>query len=98
MSNRLPTGASEERAALDAASGSQPTVKGAAVALDRTHSGRRNRLLAALPPADLALLMPHLKDVVLEQGVVLQEQGERVDQVYFPHDGIISLLAVMRQG
>jgi CRP-like cAMP-binding protein len=34
----------------------------------------------------------------LEQGAVLQEQGERVDQVYFPHDGIISPLAVMRQG
>jgi len=30
--------------------------------------------------------------------VVLQEQGEPIEQVYFPHDGIISLLAVMRQG
>ena len=47
---------------------------------------------------DFALLAPHLKDVVLEQGMVLQEQGEPIDQVYFPHDGIISLLAVMRQG
>ena len=66
--------------------------------LNRTHSGRRNRLLAALPPADLALLTPHLKDVTLEQGAVLQEQGERIDQVYFPHEGMISLLAVMQQG
>src|SRR5262249_42153685 len=32
------------------------------------------------------------------QGAVMQEQGERIDQVYFPHDGIVSLLAVMRQG
>jgi CRP-like cAMP-binding protein len=68
------------------------------VPLNRTQSGRRNRLLAALPPADLALLTPHLKDVTLEQGAVLQEQGERIDQVYFPHEGMISLLAVMQQG
>jgi CRP-like cAMP-binding protein len=68
------------------------------VQLDRSPIGRRNLLLAGLPAADLALLAPQLKDVVLEQGTVLQEQGEPIDQVYFPHDGIISLLAVMRQG
>ena len=66
--------------------------------LDRSRTGRRNLLLASLPAKDFALLAPHLKDIVLEQGVVLQEQGERIDQVYFPHDGIVSLLAVMRQG
>jgi CRP-like cAMP-binding protein len=68
------------------------------VELDRSRTGRRNLLLASLPAKDFALLAPHLKDIVLEQGVVLQEQGERIDQVYFPHDGIVSLLAVMRQG
>ena len=60
--------------------------------------GRRNLLLAGLPAKDLALLAPFLKEVDLKQGVILQEQGERIEQVYFPHDGIISLLAVMRQG
>jgi CRP-like cAMP-binding protein len=54
--------------------------------------------LAALPAKDFGLLAPHLKEVGLEQGAILQEQGERIEQVYFPHDGIISLLAVMRQG
>jgi len=54
--------------------------------------------LASLPAKDFALLAPHLKDIVLEQGAVLQEHGERIDQVYFPHHGIVSLLAVMRQG
>jgi len=68
------------------------------VQLDRSQTGRRNLLLAGLPAKDLALLAPHLKDVVLEQGMVLQQEGERIDQVYFPHDGIISLLAVMQQG
>ena len=66
--------------------------------LDRSRTGRRNLLLASLPAKDFALLAPQLKDIVLEQGAVLQEQGERIDQVYFPHDGIVSLLAVMRQG
>jgi CRP-like cAMP-binding protein len=65
---------------------------------DRSRVRRRNLLLAALPAKDLSLLAPHLKDVPLARGVVLQEQGEPVDQVYFPHDGIISLLAVMQQG
>jgi len=54
--------------------------------------------LASLPAKDFALLEPHLKDIVLERGAVLQEQGERIDQVYFPHEGIISLLTVTRQG
>ena len=95
MSSRLPIGASQNSADSDTAAGwSRATGKGAAVPLDRP----RNRLLAALTPAELLLLTPHLKEIVLEQGVVLQEQGERIDQVYFPHDGIISLLAVMQQG
>jgi CRP-like cAMP-binding protein len=55
-------------------------------------------LLAALPAADFALLAPYLKPIALTQGTVLQEQGEAIDEVYFPSDGIVSLLAVMRQG
>ena len=43
--------------------------------LDRSHMGRRNLLLAGLPAKDLMLLTPHLKDVTLEQGMILQEQG-----------------------
>jgi CRP-like cAMP-binding protein len=72
--------------------------RGAQVQLDRSRAGRRNLLLAGLPAKELALLEPHLKDVVLKQGIVLQEQGEGIEHVYFPNDGIISLLAVMRQG
>jgi CRP-like cAMP-binding protein len=68
------------------------------VELDRSGAGRRNLLLASLPAKDFALLEPHLKDIVLERGAVLQEQGDRIDQVYFPHEGIISLLTVTRQG
>jgi CRP-like cAMP-binding protein len=68
------------------------------VALDRSSREKRNRLLASLPAVDLALLKPHLKEILLEQGAVLQEQGESIEQVVFPTEGLVSLLAVMRQG
>ena len=61
---------------LDAVSSS--AMRGACVQLDRSHTGRRNLLLAGLPAGDFALLAPHLKDVVLEQGTVLLEQGEPI--------------------
>jgi CRP-like cAMP-binding protein len=58
----------------------------------------RNRLLAALGPEHIGLLAPQLSEVELEQGAMLQEQGERIERVYFPHSGMISLVAVMQQG
>ncbi len=58
----------------------------------------KNRLLDVLPVIDVALLTPHLKTDHFEQGALLQEADEPIDQVYFPHSGMISLLAVMRDG
>ena len=52
----------------------------------------RNRLLAALPAADFALLAPHLHDVPLEQDAVLVRCGDRFKQVYFPQSGTVSLM------
>jgi CRP-like cAMP-binding protein len=57
-----------------------------------------NQLLTALSASDYSLLRPHLKDVRLEQGSVLQDHGERIQYVYFPVSGMISLLSVMRDG
>jgi CRP-like cAMP-binding protein len=57
-----------------------------------------NQLLTALSSSDYSLLRPHLKDVQLEQGSVLQDHGERIQYVYFPVSGMISLLSVMRDG
>jgi CRP-like cAMP-binding protein len=57
-----------------------------------------NRLLAALMSDDFALLSPHLRDVPYEQGTLLQETGDPIEQVYFPQSGMISLLAVMLTG
>jgi CRP-like cAMP-binding protein len=34
----------------------------------------------------------------MQQGVVLTEAGDEVDQIYFPQYGMLSLLAVLRDG
>ena len=59
---------------------------------------RRNHLLAALTSDDQALLSEHMTEVSLELGTLLHEAGSPVEQVYFPHEGMISLLAVMTDG
>lgn len=53
-----------------------------------------NRLLAALPVNDLARLAPMLEPVRLEVGAVLCEPTDPIRYIYFPHDSLISLLAV----
>lgn len=57
-----------------------------------------NRLLAALAPHDHDRLAPHLKDVHLDRGRVLFEAGGRIDQVYFPAGGIVSLVSLQEDG
>jgi CRP-like cAMP-binding protein len=57
-----------------------------------------NKLLASLPREQFNLLAPFLTTASFTQNTVLQETGDEVDQVYFPHDGMLSLLAVMRDG
>jgi CRP-like cAMP-binding protein len=57
-----------------------------------------NQILAALSPPDLKLLSPHLKNITLDQGTILLEQGERIKHVYFVSDGMISLVTVLEDG
>jgi CRP-like cAMP-binding protein len=58
----------------------------------------RNRLLAALSPDAFAKLAPHLREVVFFPGDTLHRPGEQIEQVYFLHAGIVSLMAVMKGG
>ena len=60
--------------------------------------GRFNRFLATLPPHDFSLLAPHLRTAPLERGVMLHDVGEEIEHVYFPHTGMVSLVAVMQSG
>ena len=59
---------------------------------------RRNRLLAALRPRDYALLEPHLQIVAIGEGEFLHLPGDEIEQVYFPHRGIVSLMATSEEG
>lgn len=53
-----------------------------------------NLLLAALPPEELACMLPALEQVRVEVGAVLCEPGDPIRHIYFPHDALISLMAV----
>jgi CRP-like cAMP-binding protein len=64
----------------------------------RFSDAKPNRFLAALPATDFALLAPYLRIVPLERGIVLPDAGGEIDHVYFPHSGMVSVVAVMRGG
>jgi CRP-like cAMP-binding protein len=59
---------------------------------------RRNRLLAALRPRDFALLEFHLQIVPIREGEFLHLPGDEIEQVYFLHKGIVSLMAISEDG
>lgn len=44
------------------------------------------------------MLAPHLTHMDLERGRLLYEPGDRVDVVYFPHDGVVSMMTLMDNG
>ncbi len=61
-------------------------------------SAPRNRLLAALPPNDLARLWPQLEAVELPLRKVLHAPGDPIEVVYFPETGWASMLAYLEDG
>jgi CRP-like cAMP-binding protein len=61
-------------------------------------SNSPNLLLASLPDADFDLIRPHLKTLEIKLGAILVEPKARLNRVYFPHSGIISLVVQMVNG
>jgi CRP-like cAMP-binding protein len=74
----------------------KPHIYAAAPAPRLEH--RANRLLAALEPNDFAALEPHLHGICLQQDPVLYEAGDPLRHAYFPHDTVVSLVAVLKDG
>jgi|SRR5579864_4542848 len=57
-----------------------------------------NRLLIALPPDNLTQLTPELEHVPCRRGHVLLAADSSLDYVFFPEEGVISVVAVYANG
>ena len=57
-----------------------------------------NRLLSILPPAETALLGPHLELVSFPVGHFVALAGDSLKRCYFPNNGMVSLLAETQDG
>src|SRR5271170_6990034 len=58
----------------------------------------RNRLLLALPSADLHRLLPELEQIRCDREQVLMDADSSLDQVFFPDSGVVSAVAVYADG
>ena len=59
---------------------------------------KQNRVLAALPAADYARLLPDLEFVKLPLGWTMSESGDHVNFLHFPTSGIVSLIYELEDG
>jgi CRP-like cAMP-binding protein len=63
-----------------------------------TQADVRNRILAALPAAEFALVADHLTRVELSLGESLHRAGDKITSVFFVESGFISALTVLSDG
>lgn len=54
-----------------------------------------NLWIKALPPADRKRIEPHLSERPFAQGQMLYDAGEAVDEVWFPLNGVVSLMTIL---
>jgi CRP-like cAMP-binding protein len=59
---------------------------------------RTNRLLSLLSEGDYERLQPHLSQVALDYRTSLYEAARPIEHVYFPVDGVASLVITMADG
>ncbi len=62
---------------------------------DGDHSGAANRLLRGLTPAEYSKFAVDCETVSLAFKETLYEQGKRVNRVYFPTSGVVSIITVL---
>ena len=60
--------------------------------------GVGNRILSALPSHEFARIQPHLGTVHLEKGKLVYITGDLIQYVYFPVNGLLSLLSATETG
>ena len=66
--------------------------------MDKSSQSYRNRLLQLLEPADFDRLRAHLEPVPLEYRQPLYEANKDIAFVYFPIEGVASLVSTMADG
>jgi len=57
----------------------------------------KNHILSSLPAEEYKRLLPNLKPVALEYNQVLYEPNKTIRHTYFPNDGVICLLSVIKR-
>ncbi|NMG21338.1 Crp/Fnr family transcriptional regulator [Brasilonema bromeliae SPC951] len=57
-----------------------------------------NRLLAILPTEEYKRLLPHMESIFLPLKQILYQMNEPIEYVYFPKNGIVSLVTIMEDG
>ncbi len=63
-----------------------------------TYPSSVNRLLGILDPDALAEVSLGMVGVQLKRGAILHDRGKTIDHVFFPIDGLVSLVTVMENG
>jgi len=58
----------------------------------------RNVILLAVPDDEYELIRPHLELLELPRHFVMHEQGEKLDFAYFPNEGMVSLVILVKDG
>ena len=58
----------------------------------------RNRILALLPPREQATVLERCEMVTIQSKAVIWRRDDTIEHVYFPEDGVISLVTEMEDG
>lgn len=74
------------------------TDRNATARLGQTGAEASNLLLRSLSTSDYIELQKHLQPVSYPAGHVLFQPEGKVQDVYFPEEGLVSLISIMRSG
>lgn len=58
----------------------------------------QNKILSVLPDREMNVLAPHFERIALSPGNMIYQAGDSISHIYFPNNGMISLLSVTEQG
>ncbi len=75
-----------------------PSLSAEMASVPETNGHISNRILRALPRAEYERIGPYLEPFVLTFGEVLLEPGDATNYLYFPNNGVISMLTVLENG